>query len=137
MTSKITYLGDLRTEAVHLKSSNTIITDAPVDNKGKGEAFSPSDLVATALGSCMLTIMGIASNEHGMNMDGTEVFITKHMAASPRKISAIDVRLVLPAGEKYSHKEKVILEKAAVTCPVYLSLHADIEKNVTFEWPED
>jgi putative redox protein len=132
LTSKIKYLGNLRTEAVHVRSGNKFITDAPVDNNGKGEFFSPSDTVATALGSCMLTIMGIAANTHGIHIDGTEVDIVKHMSPPPRKIAAIDAEIRFPAGNGYTEKEKQILEKAALTCPVALSLHPDIQQNVRF-----
>ncbi|KXK40226.1 MAG: OsmC family protein [Bacteroidetes bacterium OLB9] len=105
MTSTILYLGDLRTECTHLRSGQTIITDAPVDNNGKGEAFSPTDLAATALGTCMVTIMGIAARNHGLNIDGTKVEITKHMAADPRRIAAVDVHITMPETH-YSSKDK-------------------------------
>ncbi|WP_207535460.1 OsmC family protein [Desertivirga arenae] len=129
-TSKITYLGDLRTESVHLQSGDKIITDAPVDNKGRGEAFSPTDLLATSLGSCMITIMAIAARERGINIDGTSCNITKVMAAEPRRVSEIHAELHFPAN--YTDKEKAILEHAAKTCPVFYSLHPDIVKNITF-----
>lgn len=134
MTSKIIYKGDLRTEMTHLQSGTVVETDAPVDNKGKGERFSPTDLVATALGSCMLTIMGIASNTHGMDITGTEVEITKIMTAAPRKIGEIIVKLHMKGQANYSPKEKAILENAALTCPVFLSLHEDVKKTVEFVW---
>jgi uncharacterized OsmC-like protein len=133
MTSKIVYHGGLRTECTHLRSGQTIITDAPVDNNGKGEAFSPTDLTATSLGTCMITIMGIAANTHGINIDGTTLEVTKHMAADPRRISGIDVVLHMPPRE-YSKKEMKILEKAGLTCPVALSLHPDIRQNIQFIW---
>lgn len=136
MTSKIIYKGDLRTEMTHLQSGTVVETDAPVDNKGKGERFSPTDLVATALGSCMLTIMGIASNTHGMDITGTEVEITKIMTAAPRKIGEIIVKLHMKGQANYSPKEKAILENAALTCPVFLTLHEDVKKTVEFIWPE-
>lgn len=136
MTSKIIYKGDLRTEMTHLQSGTVVETDAPVDNKGKGERFSPTDLVATALGSCMLTIMGIASNTHGMDINGTEVEITKIMTAAPRKIGEIIVKLHMKGQANYSPKEKAILENAALTCPVFLTLHEDVKKTVEFIWPE-
>src|SRR5690606_39132223 len=136
MTSKIIYKGDLRTEMTHLQSGTVVETDAPVDNKGKGERFSPTDLVATALGSCMLTIMGIASNTHGMDITGTEVEITKIMTAAPRKIGEIIVKLHMKGQANYSPKEKAISENAALTCPVFLTLHEDVKKTVDFIWPE-
>ena len=135
MTSKIVYKGDLRTEATHLKSGTVIETDAPTDNQGKGERFSPSDLVATALGSCMMTIMGIAARTHGMNIDGTTCDIEKIMVAEPRRIGEIKATLTLPKSQSYSDKEKKILEHAALTCPVFESLHADCKKMVEFIWP--
>ncbi len=128
------YLGGLRTRATHLKSGNSIITDAPVDNQGKGEAFSPSDLVATALGSCMLTLMGIAANTHGIEIEGTKLETTKVMGTDPRRIVRLDVSFTFPVGKSYSDKERAILEKAAVTCPVYYSLDPAIEKDIQFNW---
>lgn len=135
MTSTIIYLGDLRTECTHLRSGQTIITDAPIDNNGKGEAFSPTDLAATSLGTCMVTVMGIAAQNHDINIKGTRVEITKHMAADPRRISGIDVNVILPPND-FSNKDKKILEAAGLTCPVALSLHPDVNQNITFVWPE-
>lgn len=135
MTSKIVYQGDLRTEAIHLKSGTAIQTDAPTDNHGKGERFSPSDLVATALGSCMMTIMGIAARTHGMNIDGTTCDIEKIMVTEPRRIGEIKATLTLPKSQQYSDKEKKILEHAALTCPVFESLHPDCKKTIEFIWP--
>jgi putative redox protein len=132
-TSKITYKGGLRTSAVHLRSGNEIITDAPVDNKGKGEAFSPTDLLATSLGNCMLTIIGIAAAEHGFDIDGTTVEITKIMAESPRRVSEIVVTFQFPEND-YSDKVKAIIERSAKTCPVEYSLHPDIVRTVTFNY---
>lgn len=132
-TSQIKYLGELRTEAVHLQSGEKIITDAPVDNKGKGEAFSPTDLLATSLGNCMLTIMGIAAREHGLNIEGTACSVTKIMAADPRRVAEIHIDFDFPANN-FSEKERKILEKAANTCPVIYSLHPDIKKVVRFKY---
>jgi uncharacterized OsmC-like protein len=131
MTSKITYLGGLRTTCEHLQSGNTIITDAPTDNHGKGEAYSPTDLVATSLGSCMISIMAIKSKDLDVDLVNSTIEITKIMQAEPRKIAKIIVALFLP---NTSEKNKIILERAAMTCPVFLSLHPDIEKDVTFNW---
>lgn len=133
MTSTITYLGDLRTEATHTQSQEKIITDAPVDNKGKGEAFSPTDLLATSLGNCMLTIMGIAAREREINIEGTSCAITKIMAADPRRVSEIHAEIAFTGS--YIDKEKAILEHAAKTCPVFYSLHPDILKVITFKYP--
>lgn len=132
-TSKVTYTGDLRTSAVHLKSGNEIITDAPTDNQGKGEAFSPTDLLATSLGSCILTIVGIAAKSHGFVIDGATAEITKVMAENPRRIGEIYVKLQFP-DNNYTDKEKVIIERAAKTCPVAYSLHPDIKEEITFNY---
>ncbi|WP_118193872.1 OsmC family protein [Albibacterium indicum] len=133
-TIKNEYLGELRTRATHLRSGNSLITDAPVDNQGKGEAFSPSDLLATALGSCMLTIMGIAAREHHIDLEKVELETTKIMTDNPRRVSRLDIVFNFPKGQQYSDKEKVILEKAAKTCPVFYSIHPEIEKNLQFNW---
>ena len=134
MTSKVIYQGDLRTVATHLKSGTTIETDAPLDNKGKGERFSPTDLMATSLASCMITIMGIAARTHGIDIDDVTCDIEKIMVAEPRKIGEIKANLSFPKQQKYTDKEKKILEHAAITCPVYLSLNDDIKKTVSFDW---
>ncbi len=127
------YLGDLRTEATHLFSGNKTITDAPLDNKGKAESFSPSDLLTASLGSCMMTIMGIAAREHGIQIDGTTCSLTKIMASEPRRVSEIQVVLTFPK-EDYTPKEKAILERAAITCPVAKSLHPDLIQNIKFNY---
>ncbi|MEJ7557535.1 MAG: OsmC family protein [Pedobacter sp.] len=132
-TSKITYNGGLRTTSIHERSQNEIITDAPVDNKGKGEAFSPTDLLATSLGNCMLTIIGIAAHEHGFNIDGSTCEITKIMAEQPRRVSEIIVEFQFPQNG-YSDKVKAIIERSALTCPVAYSLHPDIKKTVSFDY---
>ncbi|MBP92542.1 MAG: osmotically inducible protein OsmC [Flavobacteriaceae bacterium] len=132
MTATVTYLGDLRTENTHVQSGNSFITDAPVDNNGKGAAFSPTDTVATALANCMLTVMGIKAQDMGYNMEGTTVQVTKTMASNPRRISKINVVLSFP--QLASIKTRKILEHTANTCPVHYSLHPDIEKVVTFNW---
>jgi putative redox protein len=130
-TIKISYNGNLRTTATHVASGNTLITDAPIDNKGKGETFSPTDLLCSSLGSCMLTLMGIASNTHQINIEDTRVNITKIMASNPRKVGEIIVEILLPKLE-YSEKQKKILEHAALTCPVYLSLSSEVKKTISF-----
>ncbi len=134
MTSKVIYKGDLRTAATHLKSDTIIETDAPTDNQGKGERFSPTDLVATALASCMATIMGIYARTHELSIDGAYMEVEKIMTPPPRKIGEIKVDLFFPIENKYSTKQKTALEHAALTCPVYLSLHPDIKKTVVFHW---
>ncbi|MEO5912083.1 MAG: OsmC family protein [Pelobium sp.] len=133
-TSKVVYNGSLRTTSTHLQSGIEIITDAPVDNQGKGEAFSPTDLLATSLANCMLTIMGIAARTQEIDMDGTTAEVTKVMATEPRRVSEIHVNFSFPKKDSYSDKQKKILENAALTCPVHHSLHPDIKKPVNFGW---
>ncbi len=128
-TAHTIYLGDLRTKATHLQSGSEIITDAPTDNQGKGEAFSPTDLVATALGSCMMTIMGIAARTHGFNVDGAKLRITKIMRSDPRRIGEVVIDIDFPQTE-YTEKQKKILRTCADTCPVALSLHPDLKQTV-------
>ena len=132
-TVNTTYISELRTEATHVQSGNKLITDAPLDNKGKGEAFSPTDLLATSLGSCMLSIMGIAAREHGFNIDGTRVKIWEIMESDPRRVGEIKIELTFPK-KNYSEKEKKFIEKAAYTCPVNLSLHPDLKKTILFNY---
>lgn len=132
MTSKVVYLGDLRTECTHLKSGNAFITDAPTDNNGKGLAFSPTDTVATGLASCMMTVMGIKARDLGVDMTGTTSEVTKIMTNDPRRISKIEVLMNLPF--EADDKTKKILENTGRTCPVLYSLHPDIEKAITFKW---
>lgn len=132
MTSKVIYLGGLRTESEHLQSGSKMITDAPVDNHGKGEAFSPTDTVANALATCMLTVMGIKAETVGINIDGASAEVKKTMAADPRRISVIDVNIKFP--KSYPEKETKILEHTGRTCPVLQSLHPDIKKNISFSY---
>jgi putative redox protein len=129
-TATARYAGHLRTEATHVASGNTILTDAPVDNHGRGEAFSPTDLVSAALGSCMMTIMGIVAERHQVDLTGVTYDVTKHMAAEPRRIRQIDVTFQMPA--TLPEKERTILENAARTCPVALSLNPEIQQEVRF-----
>ena len=133
-TSAIVYNGDLRTTMTHLQSGTVVETDAPVDNNGKGERFSPTDIVATALGSCMLTIMGITAGKNGWNIEGTKVGIEKIMGTEPRRITEVGVIVDFPAGHGLGEKERTILERAALTCPVAKSLHPDLLQNVKFNW---
>ena len=132
MTSKVTYLGDLRTSSIHILSGSEIISDAPLDNNGKGEAFSPTDTVANALASCMFTVMGIKARSMDVDFSGSTAAVTKYMQAEPRKISKIEV--VFDMSIAVDEKTKTILERTALTCPVHLSLHPDIERPVTFNW---
>lgn len=132
MTSKVAYLGNLRTENLHIKSGNTYVTDAPTDNNGKGQAFSPTDTVATGLASCMLTVMGIKAIGLEVDMVGTTAEVTKVMASNPRRISEINIVVDLPFTA--DDKTKKILETTAKTCPVHYSLHPDIKKDIQFCW---
>lgn len=130
MTSKVTYKGNLSTECTHLKSGNSIITDAPADNNGKGQAFSPTDLVATALASCMITVMGIKAANSNIAFDNVGADIVKVMSANPRRISRIKIDIVV--GENWNIKERAIMENTAKTCPVAQSLHADTIQEIHF-----
>ncbi len=132
MTSKVTYTGGLRTTCEHLRSGDTFITDAPIDNNGLGQAFSPTDTVATGLASCMLTTMGIKAGNLEVELLGATAEVTKHMASDPRRISKIEVNLNLPSG--ISEKNRKILVRIADTCPVQYSLHPDIERVITYNW---
>jgi putative redox protein len=133
MTAIVEYLGDLRTQATHLLSGNQIFTDAPPDNQGKGEAFSPTDLCATSLGCCMITIMGISARNHDIDMIGAKAEITKVMGADPRRIARIEVKITMP-DKNYSDKQKKILEAASRACPVSQSLNANLEEIVEIFW---
>lgn len=136
-TAETTYLGNLRTEITHIQSQTKIITDAPTDNQGRGEAFSPTDLLAVSLASCMLTIMGIAANTHGITLGKIDASTTKIMQANPRKVSEIHVTFNFPKGIIYSDREKILLQKAAESCPVHLSLHPSIRKEIIFNWASE
>ncbi|WP_352339561.1 OsmC family protein [Psychrobacter sp. 16-MNA-CIBAN-0192] len=129
--SKVSYQGDLRTTAIHLQSNNEIITDAPVDNQGKGEAFSPTDLLATSLASCMLTIIGIKARDMDMDIDiaGTTAEVTKVMAADPRRVSEVHVAITF--NRSLDDKTQKIFYNTALTCPVAKSIHPDIIQKVT------
>jgi len=129
----IKYLGDLRCEARHEPSGTVITTDAPVDNEGRGESFSPTDLAATSLGACMLTIMGIAARKQGVDLGATEVKVLKEMTAQPpRRIAKVTVVFTIPLPA--SHEKRAILESAARNCPVHLSLHPDVVQEMRFDW---
>ena len=127
------YLGNLRTECTHVASGTKLITDAPVDNHGKGESFSPTDLCATALAACAMTIIGIYAQTRGVDVTGTTIEVTKTMSANPRRIAKIEVIFNMPDRD-YSDKEKTMIQRSAMTCPVHLSLHPDVEQVFTFNW---
>ncbi len=138
ITIKTTYLDDLRTENVHVQSGNKVITDAPLDNRGKGEYFSPTDLLATALGSCIMTIMGIKARDYDIDIEGTEVEVTKIMASDPRRVAEVVVEFYFPV-KHYSESQKKLIESVAGISPVPLSLHPDLKQTIRFNWrdPED
>lgn len=134
MTSKVIYKGELRTESIHLQSNSIIYTDAPKDNFGKGEMFSPTDLVATALASCMISIMGIVAMKEGITtVEGTVAEVTKVMYVEPRRIGEIHIKITFPKNN-FTEKEKKIYEHAAHTCPVAKSLHPDLKQIIEFVW---
>ena len=126
----IVYINNLRTETEHITSGKKIITDAPVDNNGKGEAFSPTDLVATALGSCIITIMAISANKYDIDMSGTNASVKKIMGSDPRRISEISIDINM--NKNIEEKDRKRLERSALTCPVHKSLHPDLEKKIRF-----
>jgi uncharacterized OsmC-like protein len=134
MTAEVIYTGDLRTRATHLASGQTLITDAPLDNQGRGEAFSPTDLCATSLAACILTIMGIRARDAGIDMTGTTIRVNKIMSAEPpRRIARIELIMTMPA-LPYSPEEKRILEEATSSCPVCRSLSEALEIQKTIHW---
>ena len=132
-TIKIIYTGDLKTRATHCKTGNQLITDAPLDNKGRGETFSPTDLLVTSLGTCMLTVMGIAAKENNIAIENTEVRVTKIMGNAPRRVSEVIVEFDMPK-KSFSVQEKKLLENAAMHCPVINSMHPDFKKTIKFNY---
>ena len=132
MTSKVTYLGDLRTKSIHVQSGSEIISDAPLDNNGKGEAFSPTDTVANGLASCMFTVMGIKAKDLEVDFYGSNAEVTKIMGTEPRRITEIHITFNFSIHP--DDKIKTILERTAMTCPVFFSLHPEIKKEITFNW---
>jgi uncharacterized OsmC-like protein len=132
MTCTVEYLGDLRTTAIHLASKKNILSDAPIDNQGKGETFSPTDLLATALGSCLLTIMGIKARDMEVEIKGTTAQVSKVMGSSPRRI--LEINSTVTMANSFDQKTQKILEKAALSCPVANSLHPELKQNIHFIW---
>ena len=133
MTSIVNYLGNLRTESVHISSNDMILPDAPTDNNGKGEAFSPTDLVATSLSSCILTVIGIISKRIKYDLVNTKSSVKKIMSNNPRRIVEIVVKIEF--SQSADSKTRSIIEKTALNCPVSKSLHPDIKQNISFIWP--
>ena len=135
MTKMLTiYKGNLRNEVTHLQSGTKILTDAPLDNHGKGESFSPTDLLASSLGCCMLTIMGISAQSYGFTLEGTKVETEKIMGTDPRRVIEIKIDFHFPEGSNFTPQQKRIIESAAKTCPVANSLHPDLKKTINFNW---
>ena len=134
MTSVVVYKGELRTQATHIRSANQLITDAPVDNNGKGQAFSPTDLVATALASCIFSIMGISAAKRDIPMEGAYAKVTKVMESNPRRISKIIVEIDMPKNIDYTDDQEKFLRKVAETCPVGRSLHADLVQEISLRF---
>ena len=135
ITSTVNYIGNLRTDCVHQKSNTTIYTDAPTDNKGKGEKFSPTDLVATAFAACMITVMGIKAAENDISFQAVSADVQKIMKSNPRKIGELIIKISI--GEQWSSKEKTLMERTALDCPVAKSLHPDLLQNVKFIYTND
>lgn len=131
---KTVYLGGLRNEVEHLQSGTKLITDAPLDNHGKGESFSPTDLFASSLGCCMLTIMGISAESYGFNIDGTTIETEKIMGTNPRRVVELKLDIHFPKGSNYTDQQKRLIEAAARTCPVANSLNPEIKKTITFNY---
>ena len=134
MTSQIIYKGELRTKATHLQSNTVIETDAPTDNRGKGEKFSPTDTLCVSLATCVATTMALKARDMNIDLNGTEISIKKHMKQEPRRVGGIDVQFKFPSALNLEKKEKAILERAALTCPVAKSIHPEIEVKVDFGW---
>jgi putative redox protein len=134
-TVQTTYLGDLRTQSAHLQSGSELITDAPTDNQGKGEAFSPTDLVATALGTCLLTTIAIFARRDGIELAGSSAEVTKVMSTeAPRRIARLEATITMKTQEPISDEQKAKLEKIGHRCPVSLSLHPDVVQDIRYSW---
>ncbi len=134
MTATILYEGNFRCNARHIQSNNVIESDAPTDNRGKGERFSPTDLVCTALATCMITTMAMKATDMGIELKDTRVDVKKHMASDPRRISQIDVAVSFPKNLTIDQKKKIILQRTGDNCPVIKSLHPDVIINATYTW---
>lgn len=135
MTATVEYKGNLRCECTHLQSGTVIETDAPTDNRGKGERFSPTDAVCVALATCAITTMAMKAGDMGIELAGTSIAVTKYMLPDPRRIGKIDLVLRFDAGLQLDEKDRQILERTGNNCPVIKSLHPDLEVNMTYQWP--
>jgi hypothetical protein len=134
MTAKIRYEGELRTTCTHEYSNSSITTDAPLDNQGKAESFSPTDLLATSLGACAMTIMGIKARDMEIDLAGTQITVEKMMKSEPRRVGGINLTFIFPAKATEDPKQRTIIERVAHSCPVFFRLHPDIELDIHFEW---
>lgn len=134
MTASIVYKGDLRCECTHVQSGTVIETDAPTDNRGKGERFSPTDTLCVALATCVVTTMALKGGDMGFNLAGTTIAVTKHMLSDPRRIGKIDVILQLPPHLQLEEKDRLVLQRTGDNCPVAKSLHPDLEVNIEYYW---
>lgn len=132
MMAKVIYKGELRTASTHLASGKEVITDAPLDNQGKGEAFSPTDLLSSSLASCVMTIMGIKSRDMDIDLTGMTAEVTKVMAANPRRVETVKIKISIPSNP--DQKSKTIIENAGNACPVAKSLHPDLKQEITYHW---
>ena len=134
MTANVIYKGSLRCEATHLQSGSMIETDAPTDNKGKGERFSPTDMLCVSLATCIVTTMGIKGIEMNIDLTNTSVDVTKHMLPDPRRVAKIEVKLNMPPALQLDEKDKIILERVGNNCPVTKSLHPDMQVEIRYNW---
>lgn len=134
MTASIVYKGNLRCECTHLQSGTVIETDAPTDNRGKGERFSPTDTLCVSLATCLVTTMALKANDMGIDLADTNIAVTKHMQSEPRRIAKIDVVLSFPETLQLEDKDRIILERVGNNCPVAKSLHPDLEVNIEYKW---
>ena len=134
MTANIIYKGTLRCEATHLQSGSIIETDAPTDNRGKGERFSPTDLLCVSLGTCVVTTIGIKAGDMNIDLTSTAIEVTKHMLPEPRRVSKIEIKLFFEKSLNLEEKDKIILERTGNNCPVTKSLHPDMEVNIEYNW---
>ena len=134
MTASIVYKGHLRCECTHLQSGTVIETDAPTDNRGKGERFSPTDTLCVALATCVVTTMALKANDMNIDLAGTSIAVTKHMLSEPRRIGKIDVILTFPKTLQFEEKDRIILQRVGDKCPVAKSLHPDLEVKIEYNW---
>lgn len=134
MTASIIYTGYLRCQCTHNQSGTVIETDAPTDNRGKGEKFSPTDTLCVALATCIITTMGIKATDMGIELAGTSIAVTKYMLSDPRRVGKVDVILTFPGSLQLEEKDRLILQRTGDNCPVAKSLHPDMQLNIVYNW---